>query len=84
MSITAFLPLYVQGAMGLSPGGCWTARAALLLSAGRCASVAAGRLISVTSYRWRRPSAARSDCGTLVLMTLWPASAPSLAALAPS
>ena len=57
MSLSAFLPTYVQGAMGRSP-----AAAGMVLAASSASwtfgSIASGRLMVRTSYAWRQLSAA--------------------------
>jgi EmrB/QacA subfamily drug resistance transporter len=72
MSITAFLPTYVQGAMGRSPAAAGAVLAASSVS-WTFASVAAGRLMIHTSYR---ASACVGGvclvCGCLMLVTLSP------------
>src|SRR5580693_8190104 len=74
MSINAFLPLYVQGAMGRSPAAAGLALGAASVS-WTFASVAAGRLMIRTSYRLAATvGGAFLIAGTLVLMTLGPAS----------
>jgi len=74
MSINAFLPLYVQGAMGRSPAAAGLALGAASVS-WTFASVAAGRLMIRTSYRL---SASIGGlflvAGSLVLILLTPAS----------
>jgi EmrB/QacA subfamily drug resistance transporter len=74
MSINAFLPLYVQGAMGRSPAAAGLALGAASVS-WTFASVAAGRLMIRTSYR--RAAMIGGLCliaGTAMLATLGPAS----------
>jgi EmrB/QacA subfamily drug resistance transporter len=74
MSINAFLPLYVQGAMGRSPAAAGLALGAASVS-WTFASLAAGRLMIRTSYRLAATvGGAFLIAGTLVLMTLGPAS----------
>ena len=74
MSINAFLPLYVQGAMGRSSAAAGLALGAASVS-WTFASVAAGRLMIRTSYRLAATvGGAFLIAGTLVLMTLGPAS----------
>ena len=75
MAINAFLPLYVQGAMGRSPAAAGLALGAASVS-WTFASVAAGRLMIRTSYRLAATIGGISlIAGTLVLMSLGPASA---------
>jgi EmrB/QacA subfamily drug resistance transporter len=74
MSITAFLPTYVQGAMGRSPAAAGVALAASSVS-WTFASVAAGRLMIRTSYRVSAcVGGASLVCGCLVLVSLSPTS----------
>jgi MFS family permease len=74
MAINAFLPLYVQGAMGRSPAAAGLALGAASVS-WTFASVAAGRLMIRTSYRLAATvGGVILIAGTLVLMTLGPAS----------
>jgi Major Facilitator Superfamily len=74
MAINAFLPLYVQGAMGRSPAAAGLALGAASVS-WTFASVAAGRLMIRTSYRLAATvGGVFLIAGTLVLMTLGPAS----------
>ena len=74
MAINAFLPLYVQGAMGRSPAAAGLALGAASVS-WTFASVAAGRLMIRTSYRLAATvGGAFLIAGTLVLSTLSPAS----------
>jgi len=74
MSINAFLPLYVQGAMGRSPTAAGLALGAASVS-WTFASVVAGRLMIRTSYRLAATvGGVFLIAGTLVLMTLGPAS----------
>ena len=73
MAINAFLPLYVQGAMGRSPAAAGLALGAASVS-WTFASVAAGRLMIRTSYRLAATvGGAFLIAGTLVVMTLGPA-----------
>jgi EmrB/QacA subfamily drug resistance transporter len=75
MAINAFLPLYVQGAMGRSPAAAGLALGAASVS-WTFASVAGGRLMIRTSYRLAATIGGISlIAGSLVLMTLGPASA---------
>ena len=72
MSLSAFLPTYVQGAMGRSPAAAGIALAASSVS-WTFASFASGRLMSRTSYRLA--AGIGGVClvaGSLVLMTLDP------------
>jgi EmrB/QacA subfamily drug resistance transporter len=74
MAINAFLPLYVQGAMGRSPAAAGLALGAASVS-WTFASVAAGRLMIRTSYRLA--ATVGGVCliaGTSVLMSLDPTS----------
>jgi EmrB/QacA subfamily drug resistance transporter len=74
MAINAFLPLYVQGAMGRSPAAAGLALGAASVS-WTFASVVAGRLMIRTSYRLAAAvGGVFLIAGTLVLMTLGPAS----------
>jgi EmrB/QacA subfamily drug resistance transporter len=74
MAINAFLPLYVQGAMGRSPAAAGLALGAASVS-WTFASVAAGRMMIRTSYRLAATVGGVSlIAGTLALMTLGPAS----------
>jgi hypothetical protein len=67
MSINAFLPLYVQGAMGRSPAAAGLALGAASVS-WTFASLAAGRLMIRTSYRLAATvGGAFLIAGTLVL-----------------
>ncbi|MBV9199178.1 MAG: MFS transporter [Alphaproteobacteria bacterium] len=75
MAINAFLPLYVQGAMGRGPAAAGLALGAASVS-WTFASVAAGRLMIRTSYRLAATIGGISlIAGTLVLTSLGPASA---------
>jgi EmrB/QacA subfamily drug resistance transporter len=72
MSLSAFLPTYVQGAMGRSPAAAGLALAASSVS-WTFASIASGRLMIRTSYRLA--AGIGGVClvaGSLVLMTLDP------------
>ena len=72
MSLTAFLPTYVQGAMGRSPAAAGS-RSRRPRSAGPLPAIAAGRLMIRTSYRLA--AGIGGVClvaGSLVLMTLDP------------
>jgi len=72
MSLSAFLPTYVQGAMGRSPAAAGIALAASSVS-WTFASIASGRLMIRTSYRLA--AGIGGVClvaGSLVLMTLDP------------
>ena len=72
MSLSAFLPTYVQGAMGRSPAAAGLALAASSVS-WTFASIASGRLMIRTSYRLA--AGVGGVClvaGSLVLMTLDP------------
>jgi EmrB/QacA subfamily drug resistance transporter len=72
MSLSAFLPTYVQGAMGRSPAAAGMVLAASSVS-WTCGSIASGRLMVRTSYRLA--AAVGGLClvaGSLVLMTLDP------------
>ena len=74
MGINAFLPLYVQGAMGRSPAAAGLALGAASVS-WTFASLAGGRLMIRTSYRLAATVGGASlIAGTFVLMTLGPAS----------
>ena len=74
MAINAFLPLYVQGAMGRSPAAAGLALGAASVS-WTFASVAGGRLMIRTSYRLAATIGGISlVAGALVLMSLGPAS----------
>ncbi len=74
MAINAFLPLYVQGAIGGSPMAAGLALGAASVS-WTFASLAAGRLMIRTSYRLAATIGGVSlIAGTSVLMTLGPAS----------
>jgi EmrB/QacA subfamily drug resistance transporter len=74
MSINAFLPLYVQGAMGRSPTAAGLALGAASVS-WTFASLAAGRLMIRTSYRRAAMIGGFSlIAGASVLVTLSPAS----------
>jgi EmrB/QacA subfamily drug resistance transporter len=74
MAINAFLPLYVQGAMGRSPAAAGLALGAASIS-WTFASVAGGRLMIRTSYRLAATVGGVSlIAGTLVLVSLGPAS----------
>jgi EmrB/QacA subfamily drug resistance transporter len=74
IAINAFLPLYVQGAMGRSPAAAGLALGAASVS-WTFASAAAGRLMIRTSYRLAASiGGVFLIAGTLVLMTLGPAS----------
>ena len=74
MAINAFLPLYVQGAMGHSPTAAGLALGAASVS-WTFASVAAGRLMIRTSYRLAATiGGVFLIAGTLQLMSLGPAS----------
>jgi len=74
MAINAFLPLYVQGAMGRSPAAAGLALGAASVS-WTFASVAGGRLMIRTSYRLAATIGGISlIAGALVLMSLGPAS----------
>ncbi len=74
MAINAFLPLYVQGAMGRSPTAAGLALGAASVS-WTFASLAAGRLMIRTSYRLAATIGGVSlIAGTSVLMGLGPAS----------
>jgi MFS family permease len=74
MSINAFLPLYVQGAMGRSPAAAGLALGAASVS-WTFASLAAGRLMIRTSYRLAATIGGISlIAGALVLVSLGPAS----------
>src|SRR3954469_6345315 len=79
MSINAFLPLYVQGAMGRSPAAAGLALGAASVS-WTFASVVAGRLMIRTSYRLAASiGGVFLIAGTLVLTTLSPVSSLFLA-----
>jgi EmrB/QacA subfamily drug resistance transporter len=72
MSLSAFLPTYVQGAMGRSPAAAGLALAASSVS-WTFASIASGRLMIRTSYRAAAGVGGVSlVAGSLVLMTLDP------------
>ena len=72
MSLSAFLPTYVQGAMGRSPAAAGLALAASSVS-WTFASIASGRLMIRTSYRMAAGVGGVSlVAGSLVLMTLDP------------
>ena len=74
MAINAFLPLYVQGAMGRSPTAAGLALGAASVS-WTFASLAAGRLMIRTSYRLAATiGGVTLIAGTSVLMGLGPAS----------
>ena len=74
MAINAFLPLYVQGAMGRSPAAAGLALGAASVS-WTFASVAGGRLMIRTSYRLAATVGGVSlIAGTLVLVSLGPTS----------
>jgi EmrB/QacA subfamily drug resistance transporter len=74
MSINAFLPLYVQGAMGRSPTEAGIALGAASVS-WTFASVAAGRLMIRTSYRLAATTGGVSlIAGVAVLIAISPAS----------
>ena len=74
MSLNAFLPLYVQGAMGRSPTAGGLALGAASVS-WTFASLAAGRLMIRTSYRLAATvGGVFLVCGTLMLMSLDPES----------
>jgi EmrB/QacA subfamily drug resistance transporter len=73
MSLSAFLPTYVQGAMGKTPAAAGLALAASSVS-WTFASIASGRLMIRTSYRAAAGVGGVSlVAGSLVLMTLDPA-----------
>src|ERR1700756_614704 len=73
MSINAFLPLYVEGAMGRSPAAAGIALGAASVS-WTFASLAAGRLMIRTSYRQAAPiGAIPLIVGAAVLAPLQPA-----------
>jgi EmrB/QacA subfamily drug resistance transporter len=79
MSINAFLPLYVQGAMGRSPTAAGLALGAASVS-WTFASLAAGRLMIRTSYRLAAVIGGASlIAGTAVLTALGPGSPLALA-----
>jgi EmrB/QacA subfamily drug resistance transporter len=72
MSLSAFLPTYVQGAMGRSPAAAGLALAASSVS-WTFASIASGRLMIRTSYRLAAGVGGVSlVAGSLVLITLEP------------
>src|ERR1700745_2338210 len=72
MSLSAFLPTYVQGAMGRSPAAAGLALAASA-ARGTFASMASGRLMILTSYRAAAGVGGVSlVAGSLVLMPLDP------------
>ncbi|MFL5268406.1 MAG: MDR family MFS transporter [Stellaceae bacterium] len=74
MSINAFLPVYVQGAMGGSPAAAGLALGAASVS-WTFASVAGGRLMIRTSYRLAATvGGVALIAGTLVLINLGPSS----------
>jgi MFS family permease len=74
MAINAFLPLFVQGAMGRSPAAAGFALGAASVS-WTFASLAGGRLMIRTSYRRAAAIGGASlIAGTSVLMTLGPES----------
>jgi Na+/melibiose symporter-like transporter len=72
MSLSAFLPTYVQGAMGRSPAAAGLALAASSVS-WTFASIASGRLMIRTSYRMAAGvGGVALVAGSLVLMTIDP------------
>ena len=74
MSLSAFLPTYVQGAMGRSPAAAGITLAASSVS-WTFASIASGRLMIRTSYRMAAGIGGLClVAGSLVLMTLDPSS----------
>ena len=80
ISVTAVLPAYVQGVMGRSPGVAGFVVGATSIS-WMFASITAGRLMIRTSYRLTAAiGGAALVAGSLVLLTLDPASVPLRAA----